>query len=135
MTMPKFSGFVFRLHLAVLCACLAGCGSKLQVTGIQLGRSLNPDLTVAQHTTSFAPSDTVYVSVRTAGVGSGTITVRWRYGARVLDEPQKKVSYTDIAATDFSLRSVAGFPSGQYTAEVLLDGQSVGTKTFRVDTR
>lgn len=128
--------FKFRLRAVVLVACLAGCGSShLRVTEIKLGRSLNPDSTIADHTTSFAPNDTIYVSVSTAGIGSGTISVRWTYGGRVLDEPKKKVSYRDIAATDFSLRSVAGFPAGQYSAEVFLDGQSVGTRTFRVDAR
>ena len=96
---------------------------------------MNPDHTVADHTTSFAPRDTIYLSVFTAGVGSGTMSVRWMYRGRLLDEPQKKVSYTDVAATDFSLRSVAGFPPGEYSAEVFLDGQSAGTRTFRVDAR
>lgn len=122
-----------RLQLVVVLACAAGCGSSLRITGIQIGRSLNPDSTVANHTTSFAPGDTVYLSVFTAGVGSGTLSVRWKYGDRVLDEPKKKVSYTDVTATDFSLRSMAGFPPGQYSAEVFLDGQSGGTRTFRVD--
>ena len=124
-----------RLRLVLVLACVAGCGSSLRITGIQLGRSVNPDGTVANHTISFAPEDTVYLSVFTAGVGSGTLSVRWMYGDRVLEEPQKKVSYRDVAATDFSLRSVAGFPPGQYSAEVFLDGQSGGTRTFRVDAR
>lgn len=127
------SGPGFRLCLVVLLAGLAGCGSSLRVTGIQLGRSLNADHTVADHTTSFASHDTIYLSVFTAGVGSGTIAVRWMYRGRLLDEPSKKVSYTDVAATDFSLKSVAGFPPGEYSAEVFLDGQSAGTRTFRVD--
>ena len=124
-----------RLGLVTVLVCAASCGSSLRVTSIQLGRSLNPDHSVADHAISFAPNDTVYVSVFTAGVGSGTLSVRWTYAGRVLDEPQKKVSYRDIAATDFSLRSVAGFPTGQYTAEVFLNGQPAGTRTFRVDAR
>jgi hypothetical protein len=125
--------FRFRLCLVMVFAGLAGCGSSLRVTDIQLGRSLNPDRTVGGHTISFRPDETIYLSVFTAGVGSGTIMVRWMYRGRVLDEPSKKVSYTDVAATDFSLKSVAGFPPGEYSAEVFLDGQSAGTRTFRVD--
>jgi len=128
-------GSAVRLPLIVLLASLAACGSSLRVIAIQLGRSLNQDHTVADHTTSFAPDDTIYVSVRTAGVGSGTITARWSYRGRVLDEPKKDVSYTDVAATDFSLRSVAGFPPGEYSVEVLLDGQPAGSRTFRVVAR
>jgi hypothetical protein len=125
--------FTLHLSIVVLIACLAGCGSNLRVTAVQLGRSANADGTVANPTETFSPRDTIYLSVATAGVGSGTISVRWTYGDRVVDEPKKQVSYRDLAATEFSLRSVAGFPPGDYRAEVFLDGQPVGTKTFRVD--
>jgi hypothetical protein len=123
----------FHLCAVMLLACLAGCSSHLRVTGIQFGRALNADNTIANPTSSFAPRDTIYVSVSTAGVGSGTISVRWIYGGRVVDESTKKVSYRDLAATDFSLKSVAGFPPGEYSAEVFLDGQPAGTGVFRVD--
>jgi len=127
--------FNIRLILVVSLASLAGCSSHkpLQVTGIQLGRSLNADNTVAGHTTRYSPHDTIHVSVLTAGVGSGTISVRWMYGPRVLDEPKKQVSYTDVAATDFSLQSPAGFPEGEYSVEAFVDGQSVGKRTFHIE--
>ncbi len=113
---------------------LAACGSgHLRVTGIQLGRSVNADSSISNPTTTFSPRDTVYLSVATAGVGTATISVRWLYGDRLVDEPKKKVSYRDLASTDFSLQSLSGFPPGDYRAEVFVDGQPVGTKTFRVD--
>jgi hypothetical protein len=128
-------------RLAILFAILAvvagasACGSPqtLRVTAIQLGRSLNADNTVSQSAVSFQPNDKIYISVLTTGKGSATISVRWMYGAQVLDEPKKQVSYKDFAATDFSLQSAGAFPSGKYSAEVFFNGQSVGTKTFRVD--
>lgn len=122
-----------RVAAALLVICLAGCGSgQLRITGIQLGRSLNADNTVAHPTTSFAPGDTVCLSVQTTGVGSGTFSVRWTYAGRVVDEPKKQVSYRDSAATDFQLQSAAGFPPGDYKAEVFLDGKPVGEKEFHV---
>jgi hypothetical protein len=121
------------LRTVILLTCLAGCSSHLRVSGIQLGRSLNADNSIANPTTSFGPRDTIYMSVSTAGVGSGTISVRWIYGGRVVEEATKKVSYRDLAATDFSLKSVAGFPPGEYSVEVFLDGQPAGTRAFRVD--
>jgi len=123
------------LRLLILLVCLAGCGSgsTLRVTSIQLGRSVNADSTVANHTTRFNPGDTVYVSVLTAGAGSGTIGVRWVFAGRVIDEPRKQVSYRGIAATEFQLQSAGGFPVGEYIAEVFLDGQPVGTREFRVE--
>jgi hypothetical protein len=122
----------FQLSIVMLLACLPGCGSSLRVTGIQLGRSVNADSTIANPTETFSPRDTVYLSVSTAGVGSATISVRWTYQGRVVDEPKKEVSYRDLASTEFSLRSAGGFPLGEYRAEVFFDGQPVGTKTFTV---
>src|SRR3970040_813554 len=87
------------LTVIVLFVCLAGGGWGLRVTTIQLGRSLNADDTVGGHTTRFAPGDTVYVSIHTAGVGSGKIGVRWMYGDRGLGEPSEQVSYRSGAAT------------------------------------
>ena len=72
-----------RLTTVILCTCVAACGSRsLQITAIQLGRSLNADRSVAEFTTIFDPQDTVYLSVLTAGGGSGTIKctldIRWK---------------------------------------------------------
>lgn len=124
----------FCVSMTILSVCLAGCGSGLRVTSIQVGRSLNVDGTVANHTTTFAPGDTVYVSVSTAGVGSALIGARWMYRGRVVGEPTKRVSYRDIAATEFHLQSPDGFPPGDYTVEIFLDGKSVGSQAFRVET-
>jgi hypothetical protein len=41
--------------------------------------------------------------------------------------------YNDSAATDFRLESANGFPPGEYAVEVFVDGQSSGTKKFRVE--
>jgi len=122
-----------RLSSALIVVVLAsGCGSGLRVTAIQLGKSLNTDGSVANHTTIFSRSDTVYLSVETAGVGSGTMSTRWMYGNLVLSEPKKKVSYRDVAITEFHLQSADGFPPGEYTVEAFLDGQSIGKRSFRV---
>jgi hypothetical protein len=127
--------FEVGLTLMILFVCLAGCGSgqPLRVTTIQLGRSLNPDNTVANFTTVFEPTDTIYLSAFTTGVGSGTLGVRWTYAGQVIGAPEKQISYRVDAVTEFRLQSAAGFPPGDYTAEVLLNGHSAGTRTFHVE--
>lgn len=122
------------LTVIFLFAGLIGCGSSqtLSVTSIQLGRSLNADSTVAKFTTSFVPADTVYVSIVTAGVGSATLSVRWTFEGRVVDEPTKKVYYRDVAATEFHLQRAGALPPGAYVVEAFLDGKSVGTRPFQV---
>jgi hypothetical protein len=123
--------------IMVLCATAAACGSKktLRVSDIQVGRSLNSDNSIRDHAITFAPRDSIYVSVLTEGKGSATLSIRFTLGGRVLNEPKKQVAYTDSAATDFGLQTGWGFPIGQYTAEVFMDGQPVGVKKFRVEER
>ncbi len=113
---------------------LAGCGptEPLRVETIQLGRSLNPDNSVAEHATTFRRSDTVFVAVLTPAPGRGTIGVKWSYGGQVIDQPQKEVSYRDAAATSFNLVNSGGFPPGNYSVEVFVDGQSAGVRNFNV---
>jgi len=124
------------LVLLGIASALSACGGNepLRVVQIQIGRSLNADSTIAAPAYVFKPHDTIYLSVMTAGKGSGTVGVRWTYGSRVIDEPKKQVhyAYKDSVATDFRLETASGFPPGEYTAEVFLDGQSAGTKKFRV---
>lgn len=125
------------LLITLLAGALASCGASepLRVVQIQLGRSLNADSTVAAPAYTFKAHDTIFLSVMTAGKGSGTVSVRWTYAGRVIDEPKKQVhyAYKDSVATDFRLESTSGFPPGEYTAEVFLDGQSAGTKKFKVE--
>jgi len=122
--------------LSVLVAALSGCGphEPFHVVQIQLGRSLNADGTIAAPSFTFGPHDTIFLSVTTAGKGTATVSVRWTYAGHVIDEPKKQIHYTykDSAATDFRLESAMGFPPGEYTAEVFLDGQSAGIRKFRV---
>jgi hypothetical protein len=122
--------------LLLLLFAFAGCSKPtLRVADIQLGRSLNADNSIREHAIAFTPKDSIYISVITAGKGTATLSVRWSLGSRLLDEAKKQVSYTDSAATDFGLKSGWGFPVGEYTAEVFLDGQPAGSRKFRVAER
>ena len=119
----------------LLLLVLAGCGPSdpLRLETIQLGRSLNPDSSIAEHATTFGKSDTVYAAVLTTAPGRGTIGVRWTYGGQVIDEPQREVAYREAAATSFHLVNSGGFPPGNYSVEAFIDGESVGSRNFRVE--
>lgn len=121
--------------MAGLALFAAACGptEALRVETIQLGRSLNPDHSVANHTTQFKPFDTMYVSILTPERGRGTIGVRWTYAGRIVSEPSREVVYRGPAATEFHIQNSSGFPPGNYAVEVFLDGQSVGKRDYRVD--
>jgi hypothetical protein len=121
--------------LILLLVLAASCrfGSPLRVTGIQLGRSLNSDKSVALHTTRFKPDDTVYVSVLTEGPGSSTIVAKWSFEGRTLNESPRDVSYSGEAATEFHIAYPSGLAPGGYRVEILVDGQSAGVREFRVE--
>jgi hypothetical protein len=121
--------FVIVLAFAVLAAA---CSDPLTLANIQLGRSLNIDNSIAAPTTTFKPGETVYVSIHTTARGKGTIGVRWKYRDRVIDEPTKQVSTDGTKATEFHLLNASGFPIGDYSVDVLIDGQVVGTRAFNV---
>jgi hypothetical protein len=108
------------------------CG-ELKATTIQLGRSLNSDNSIGNHTTSFKPDDTIYAAVLTDGIASGTISAKWTYAGRVISEPQKQVRYRGPAATEFHIQNSGGFPAGEYEVELFVDGTSAGVRKFRVD--
>jgi hypothetical protein len=121
------------LPCAVL--ALAGCspGVPLKIDTIQLGKSLNPDNSVAAHTTRFKPDDTVYIALLSEEPGEGTVTVRWVFGGQVVSEASKEVSYLRPSATEFHLQNSGGFPPGQYRVDILVNGQPAGTREFRVE--
>ena len=125
----------FATALIALGLVVAGCrpSGPLRVTTIQTGKSLNSDKSVGNHTTRFKPDDTMFASVLTDGPGSGTIGVRWRFSGRLVSEETKNVSYRDHAATEFHIQNSSGFPPGEYTVEILVDGQSFATRQLRVD--
>jgi hypothetical protein len=113
----------------------AACSQQpLQLSTIQLGRGLNPDKTVSGFTTRFKPTDTIYAAVLTDGAGSGTVKARWLYAGRVVSEPEQHVNYQGRASTEFHIQNSSGFPPGEYTVELFLDGKAVGSRSFRVET-
>jgi hypothetical protein len=107
------------------------CSGPLQLANIQIGRSLNQDGSVASITTLFKSNETIYVSVQT-GAGKGVIGVRWKFGNKVVAEPTKPVDYNGPASTEFHLQNSGGFPPGDYSVDVLIDGVQVGTRAFKV---
>jgi len=126
-----------RLAIAALLAmslATAACNNDpLQVTTIQLGKSLNPDNSVGTFTTAFTPRDTIYLSVLTGASGKGTIETVWYYGSTKVSEMKKDVSYHGGAATEFRFHNTAGLPPGSYRVEVFLDGKTQGDRTFKIE--
>ena len=122
-----------RMSLAVVALFLGvACAGPLQLANIQVGRALNQDRSISSITTLFKPNEVVYVSVQTTAAGKGTVSVKWKYGTRVIDEPTKQVNYDGPASTEFHMQNSGGFPPGDYSVDVFIDGVQVGTRAFKV---
>lgn len=120
------------LAIVSVCAVLAACAQPVTVSTIQVGRALNQDGSIASLTSTFKPNETIYVSALNPERGNGTIGVKWYYGTQLLSEREKRVDFKGAGATEFNLQSAAGFPVGDYSVEVFVDGASVGKRNFNV---
>lgn len=122
-----------RLAIVLLAGALtAACSPPITVDTIQVGRSLNTDQSIANLTTTFKPNETVYVSALNGARGHGTITVKWFYGSQMLSERTKQVTFKGSGATSFNISTATEFPEGDYSVEVIVDGKSIGKRSFDV---
>jgi hypothetical protein len=107
------------------------------VTGVTLGNAIGADKKISAPSESFAKKDTIYASVATAGTAaSATLTARWTYegktGSKPVKEDSQTIAPTGDATTEFHISKPDGWPTGDYTVEILLDGKSVAKKSFKV---
>ena len=109
---------------------------ELRITDVELGRSVGTDnrITDDRDTDDFAPMDTIYVAVETEGAVAGSpLTARWTFqDGQVVDESSQTISPTGPAVTQFHISKPDGFPVGNYSVEILLNGRSVEKKDFEV---
>jgi hypothetical protein len=108
--------------------------TAVRVTDVDLGRSLGADKRIADKTDSFKPTDTIYVSVATDGSApSATLKARWTYAeGQLVQESSQTIAPTGPAVTEFHVAKPDGWPKGTYKVEVLLNGNSVETESFKV---
>lgn len=108
------------------------------VTTIETGRHIGTDMRISDTATTFAPRDTLFVSVVTSNAtGSNTLKgVLTFQGGQVVDSATQviaaPVTTGGTSVTEFHWVKPGGWPVGDYTVEVWLDGQSAGTRTLTV---
>lgn len=107
----------------------------LRVEDVELGTSVDANRRVTDSSDDFRPTDTIYASVSTSGTGSGaTLTARWTYeDGQVVDETSQTISPTGPANTEFHISMPEGLPTGEYSVEILLNGQRVETESFDIE--
>jgi hypothetical protein len=106
----------------------------VSVVNVQLGRAVGADKKVTLAADSFAPTDTIYASVDTQGTAaSATLTARWTYqDGQTVHEETQTIAPTGPATTEFHIAKPDGWPRGTYRLEILVDGVSARTASFRV---
>jgi hypothetical protein len=116
-------------------ASAAPSAAAVRITDVQVGKALGADKKVSQAADAFAPKDTIFASVTTEGTApSATIRALWKFqdGQTVKDD-SRTISPTGTAVTEFSIQKPDGWPKGNYTVEITVDGGPVSTKSFRVE--
>lgn len=108
--------------------------AAVRVTETDLGRSLAADKGIADKTSEFRPTDTIYLSVETDGTSpQATLQTRWTYqDGQVVKEESQTIAPTGKARTEFHIVKPDGWPVGKYTVAVSLNGVAAGTKDFEV---
>jgi hypothetical protein len=107
----------------------------VEVIEVALGKAVGADKAVTETATTFEPTDTIYVSVRTEGTApSATLAARWTFeDGQVVDESSQTIAPTGPEVTEFHVSKPDGWPAGAYEVAISLDGQPVETQSFTVE--
>lgn len=106
----------------------------VSVTGLDLGKAIGPDKRVTAPTTEFGVRDTIYASVATNGVSTGsTLTAKWTFGdGQLVDSIAAPIAPTGPAVTEFHIMRGSPWPVGKYKVAILLDGDQKSEREFEV---
>jgi hypothetical protein len=108
------------------------------VTTIETGKHIDANKRIVDTASTFAPNDTLYISVVTTNAAATTNlkTVVTFQDGQVVDSSSQTVAPPmttgGTSVTEFHLTKPGGWPTGDYTVEVWLDGQAAGTRTVTV---
>ncbi len=133
-----------KLQIAILLALLALIASTLACGSSAPAGVSNPVLSTdkagANTTTTFAPTDTVYLSFDINQVAKGTsFDIKW-YALNVTGQDPNTPFLTSNVVYDGSgankvyanTNSTTGFPVGQYKVEIYMSGTKVAEQQFNI---
>ena len=105
----------------------------LRVSAVETGKGINTDKTVKDDAHDFGVRDTIYVSVKTEGTGTGTLAAKFTFqDGQTVNESSQNISPTGDANHEFHLSKATAWPKGDYKVVITLNGDSVGVKDFTV---
>ncbi len=116
----------------------APMASSAEVTGVELGTAVGPDMRVTAPASAFAPSDTIHAAVSTmtsdpSATVPARLGVKWTFGGdTVVNEETRDVNLSGKGVTAFEINKPDGWPAGSYKLDVMLDGKVVQSRDFEV---
>jgi hypothetical protein len=113
----------------------APAATPLKVAEIDVGKGLNPDMTLKNKTDDFGVRDTIYVAVKTDGASAGSkLGAKWTYqtGQTVSESSQNISPSGGESRHEFHIAKASAWPRGDYKVEIILDGVSAGSKDFSI---
>jgi hypothetical protein len=112
--------------------------SPIDVTRVDLGTAVDPDGSIRRPTSSFRPHETIHAAVITERPGHDIkLTARWLFqdgsaDGSVVKEDTQSISPIGTMITDFQATDDAGWPTGQYKLEILVNGNRVAVTAYGV---
>ena len=108
----------------------------VSVSSVNVGKAIGPDKKVTAATTEFAKNDTMYASVETTGSGNATLGAKWTWSGggktTVVKEDSMTINASGPATNEFHVSKPDGWPAGEYTVDVTIDGKPAGSKKVTV---
>jgi|OpeIllAssembly_1097287.scaffolds.fasta_scaffold47776_2 hypothetical protein len=106
------------------------------LSAVTLGKAVGADKKVTAATEMFAKGDTIHASIDTTGAGTATLVAKWTFTKDGKTVPVKEdtatITPTGPSTTEFHISKPDGWPAGDYQVEIVLDGKTVATKSFKV---
>lgn len=107
--------------------------AALHVTGVETGKGLNADKTIKDDAHDFGVRDTVYVSVKTEGAGTGKLGAKFTFqDGQTVNETSQDINAAGDAYSEFHIQKKTPWPKGDYKVLITLNGDSTGVKDFTI---
>jgi hypothetical protein len=107
--------------------------AALDVTSIDLGRSIDAERRVIGTSDAFSTRDTIYASIATSGAGTGILTAHWTFeDGQIVEHSEQNVAASGPAVTEFHIAKSTPWATGNYKVVFTLNGREVGSKDFEV---
>lgn len=107
--------------------------SQVTLSSVQLGSTIDANNKIVASGDTFAPRDSIYAEVDTAGSGQATLAAKWSYqDGQTVHEDSKTLDASGAQTTVFMINRPSGFPAGNYKVDISLDGRQVASKDFSV---